>query len=70
MSYMRSRNIVLCVCGRITVGLIYIGCMIYVIVNIVIIGRQTYNLVSLSGIVVYVFLFYLFSYSPQHVLIS
>ena len=52
---------------RIAVSIIILFVVIFVIVDVVTISEEPYNLVSASGIVVYVLLFYIFSHNPAKV---
>ena len=52
---------------RIAVGLIFLFIIIFVIVDVVTVSEEPYNLVSASGILVYVLLFFIFSHNPARV---
>ncbi len=52
---------------RIAVGLIFLFIIIFVIVDVVTVSEEPYNLVSASGILVYVLLFFVFSHNPARV---
>ena len=54
-------------CFRTILALLYIFIIIYIIVDVVIITKRTYNLVSLSGIVFYVVVCFIVSVSPAYV---
>ena len=47
--------------------LVYLFIIIFVLVDVLYTTKNYYNLVSLSGIVIYVLLFFIFSVSPAHV---
>ncbi len=52
---------------RFVVAMIYLAVIAFVIVDVVHINKDPYNLVSGAGIIVYVLLFFIFSHSPAHV---
>ena len=52
---------------RIVVTIILLFVIIFVLVDVFVVSEEPYNLVSAAGIIVYILLFYIFSYNPAKV---
>lgn len=52
---------------RAIIGMIFLIVIVFIIVDVTVISKQPYNLVSLSGMVLYVLLFFIFSENPAKV---
>lgn len=52
---------------RIVIGCIFFIVFVFIIVDVVVISKKPYNLVSLIGMATYIFTFFIFSKNPKKV---
>ena len=57
---------ILCLCRLVLCGL-YIAIIVIIAVDLATVSKNAYNLVSLSGIIVYILLLFVFSFNPAKV---
>ena len=55
---------------RVVLIIVIVGFIVFIIVDVTVITKEPYNLMSVVGVVVYVLLLFVFSYSPAHVCIQ
>ena len=53
--------------SRIVVSILFLGIIIFVVVDVFVVSEEPYNLVPASGIITYILLFYIFSHNPARV---